>query len=152
MTTSQERFLSEILDSETIPIGRLVYLRERLRDHLYNIVIEEFLRQKKAKTINNKKLARKIGRRPDQVSRWLSAPSNWTLDTISDLLAGMGSELKLPEQGRESQFVAALSDRLKVAKPTERGLTQQVGVRRSLTGRTFPGREISRRQAPLGDA
>lgn len=38
------------------------------------------------------KLARRIGKTADVISRWLGAPSNMTIDTISDLLLGIGPE------------------------------------------------------------
>src|ERR1700682_1291738 len=94
MNTSRISFLSEIfegLKGKKIPQSRLVYLRARLRNRIYDLVVSEFLRQHGKKA----DLASRIGRDRAQITRWLSSPSNWTLDTISDLMAAMGTEPKL---------------------------------------------------------
>lgn len=104
MTTSQQDFLTEILDGPEIPLGKIAYFRARLRNRLYDLVVSEFLRQTSANNLSKADLARRIHRRPEQVTRWLSAPSNWTLDTLSDLLLAMGAE---PES-----LVSRLADRI----------------------------------------
>ena len=38
-------------------------------------------------------LARRLGKRPEQVTRWLAGPGNLKIDTLSDLLLAMGHEL-----------------------------------------------------------
>lgn len=86
MSTSRTTpFLSEILNDEPIPLGKLAYFRERYRDRLYELVVEEFLKQE-ASGVTRAEVARRIGRRPEQITRWLGAPGNWTLETVSDLL------------------------------------------------------------------
>ena len=37
-------------------------------------------------------LARRIGKRPEVINRLLGSPGNWRIDTISDLLVGIGAE------------------------------------------------------------
>jgi hypothetical protein len=92
MSTSQTPFLTEILEGEVIPLGKLAYFRERLRNRLHQLVIREFVRQEDIHRLTRAELARRIGRAPEQITRWLGAPGNWTLDTVSDLMLGMGTE------------------------------------------------------------
>jgi hypothetical protein len=92
MSTSQMQFLTEILEGEVIPLGKLAYFRERLRNRLHQLVIREFVRQEDINRLTRAELARRIGRAPEQITRWLGAPGNWTLDTVSDLMLGMGTE------------------------------------------------------------
>jgi len=78
-------FLSEILGGDQIPLEKLAYFRERFRDRLYEAVVSEFLKRE-ASGLTKADVARRIGRRPEQITRWLGAPGNWTLETVSDLL------------------------------------------------------------------
>jgi DNA-binding phage protein len=94
MTISRTTIFSEILSAERISDGALVYLRQRLRNRLHNLVLEEFIKRENAGTLTKADLARRIGKRPEQITRWLGVSGNWTLDTISDLLAAMGGELE----------------------------------------------------------
>jgi hypothetical protein len=84
--TSQTSFLSEISKGEPIPVGKLAYFRERFRDRLYELVVKEFLKKERSGQLTRADLARRIGRKPEQITRWLGAPGNWTLETVSDLL------------------------------------------------------------------
>jgi hypothetical protein len=92
MTTSQNPFLSEILNGQFIPASKRAYFQERLRNRIYSLLLEEFVHR----NLTQKTLANRIGKGPEQINRWLSSPGNWTIDTISDLLLGIsGSELAL---------------------------------------------------------
>lgn len=88
MATSLTPSLPDAGDAP-IPRSTLVFFRERLRTKLYQLVLKEFVRQERA-GMKRTELAKRLGRQPAQITRWLNAPSNWTLDTISDLLIGMG--------------------------------------------------------------
>ncbi len=104
MNTSRKPFLSEVLDGDRIPVGTLSYFRERFRDRLYDLVIEEFLKQSEKNDLTRADVARRIGRRPEQITRWFGAPGNWTLETVSDLLLAIARAepdvTLLPLEGR----------------------------------------------------
>jgi hypothetical protein len=94
MSTSQTQFMNEIQaghDGPPIPEAKRVYFQERLRNRFFEFLLNKFLEQQKH-GLTKAKLARRIGKTPDIVNRWLSAPSNLTLDTASDLLLGISAE------------------------------------------------------------
>jgi len=84
--------LSDIVGGDVIPPAKLAYFRQRLRNRLHRVVLSEFSRLASAEGLTKKSLAQRIGRKPEQITRWLTASGNWTLDTLSDLLLGMGTE------------------------------------------------------------
>lgn len=104
--TSRTSFLSEIASRDAIPIGKLVYFRERFRDRLYELVVTEFLKKERAGELTRADLARRIGRKPEQITRWLGAPGNWTIETVSDLLLAISkAELKFELASLENRAV-----------------------------------------------
>lgn len=95
-----------------INAGALAYMRERHRNHVYSLVLDEFERS----GINQATLAARLGKAPEIISRWLSGPGNWTLDTESDLLFAIsGAEPRcalgfpLSEQSATVQSVSSTS-------------------------------------------
>ncbi|SRR6266446_4012060 len=82
LTTSA---LSKPSDRDRIPAGVLEYLQTRNRMRLFTAVQQEFERS----GITQSDLAARMGKGSDRVCRLLSAPGNWTLDTVSDLLFAM---------------------------------------------------------------
>jgi hypothetical protein len=104
MTTSQTTsFLFEVAEGQPIPLHKLAYFRERQRNRAYDLIIGKFLELEKNGLLTRAELARRIGRAPEQVTRWIGTPGNWTLDTMSDLMLAMGAELafsELPLLGR----------------------------------------------------
>ncbi len=82
----------ERLEAERMSVATLEYFRERLRQRLWDLVLDEFRRRERNHQFTKASFARKIRRKPEQLTRWLSAPGNWTLETLSDLLLGMGVE------------------------------------------------------------
>ena len=103
-TSQKNSFLFEVLNSERIPLGTLSYFRERFRDRLYDLVVEEFVKQNAENNLTRAEVARRIGRRPEQITRWFGAPGNWTLETVSDLLLAIAKSEPdvrlLPLEGR----------------------------------------------------
>jgi hypothetical protein len=75
-----------------IPVAMLAYFRGRFGNKIHELVLAEFAAQEREGKTSRAELARKIRRKPEQITRWLGSPGNWTLDTLSDLLLGMGLE------------------------------------------------------------
>ena len=88
-------FWSKAKPGEAISAGKLAYFRQRLRNRLYQLVVKDFLEREQQHGFTRAELARRIGRKPEQLTRWLSAPGNWTLDTVSDLMIAMNGELDI---------------------------------------------------------
>lgn len=82
MTTSRTTGLSEPMGNAKISLGTLGYVRARNRQRVYDLVIREF----KKSGLTQAELARRLGKAPEVVSRLLSRPGNWELDTLSDVL------------------------------------------------------------------
>src|SRR5438552_2278882 len=78
------------LDESPIPERTLAYFRRRLRHELHELVVREFHRRAEQVGYTKRRLAERLDKRPEQITRWLGAPGNWRLDTVSDLLVGMG--------------------------------------------------------------
>lgn len=93
MPVYQTPISSETKDAgAAIPIGMLAYFRGRFSNNIHELVLAEFAAQERHGKTSRAELARKIRRKPEQITRWLGSPGNWTLDTLSDLLLGMGLE------------------------------------------------------------
>jgi len=92
MTTSQTPFLSETISAPRLGEPTLAYFRSRFRHRVHAFLLTEFLKRER-EGLTKADLARRLAKKPEQITRWLSAPANYELDTISDLLLGMGSEL-----------------------------------------------------------
>jgi hypothetical protein len=103
MTTSRTGFLSEILAGGKLSDATLGYFRERLRNRIHQFILRQF-QHGQQRGLTQADVARVLGRRPEQINRWLGTPGNWTLDTISDLMLAISkAELEFSEyplQGR----------------------------------------------------
>jgi hypothetical protein len=93
MTTSgQMEFLSEILEWKPVPEDTLIYFRERLRHRLHSAILDAFSQRARERNLKQKDLAARIHKSRVQINRWLGTASNLTLDSISDLMVGLGMD------------------------------------------------------------
>jgi hypothetical protein len=84
-------------NSEVKPISprELFYHRERLRNRVFDCVLKALAERVRLGQTNKATIAKRLGKDPAQVNRWLGGPSNWTIDTISDLMLSLEAELRL---------------------------------------------------------
>ncbi|MES2845607.1 MAG: helix-turn-helix transcriptional regulator [Pseudomonadota bacterium] len=85
MTTYQTLLTSEI-DAKNLPSFWLSYFREKLRGEINDHLLEAF----QESNLTKADIARKLNRRPEQITRWLSAPCNLETDTIADIALALG--------------------------------------------------------------
>jgi hypothetical protein len=77
-----------------VSVGRLAYFQTRLAGKFHQAMLEAFAQLEGKTKFPRKVLARRIGRSPEQITRWFSYPSNLTLSTASDVFIGMGYEIE----------------------------------------------------------
>jgi hypothetical protein len=96
MPTSQiPSILSELEAGLPIPLEKRAYFHARVLNGFYQYVLGKFLEEERAGRLTRAELARRIGRKPEVISRLLGAPGNWGLETATDLLIGIcGEELQ----------------------------------------------------------
>jgi plasmid maintenance system antidote protein VapI len=90
MTTYQEQF-QKAVEAEVIPTFWLAYFREAFRETINDRLLDLI----DSEEITRGAIARKIGRRPEQLTRWINSPANLEADTISDLALAFGCEPKI---------------------------------------------------------
>jgi hypothetical protein len=84
-------------DAEISPVIR-GYFHGLSQDEAHEVVLSIFLKEAQEHSINKAFLARRLGKSPEQITRWLGAPGNWTSETYTNLLIAMGYK---PKYGAE---------------------------------------------------
>lgn len=80
--------LSKPRTGEQIPIFNLGYVRARNKNRAHSLLLTMF----RDSGLKRSDLAAMLGKKPEQITRWLSGPGNLTLDTLSDLIFALKGE------------------------------------------------------------
>jgi DNA-binding phage protein len=110
MTTSPKMLLTDaIFSDEPLTAFQQAYFDERYRNRLHAEVLRLFENEAKRNGLTKANLARRLNKRPEQLTRWLSAPGNWTLETVSRLMLAMHHEpavgaIDLTNPSRSNQY------------------------------------------------
>ena len=105
----------------------LFYCRERLRNRIFDCVIKALADRAAMGGTTRASVAKRLGKDPAQVSRWFSGPSNWTIDTISDLMLALNAELIL--EHRLYEDLVAPNYRHPLADTAESASASHVAIR-----------------------
>jgi hypothetical protein len=138
MTTSQEEFLSEVLDSATIPNGAFVYFRADLLNRIHSLLLRAYHRRHAEEGLSQKDLAARIHRTTAVVNRHIAVAGNWELNTIADYFLGLRARLDVSltflEDLRKPQAMPAVDTQLNSPPNSQRpnrGAPKGIG---SMTG------------------
>src|SRR6266446_7694343 len=96
MNTYQPMSLATgLLSDDPLDPEHLGYLHARAQNKAHDCVLAVFADEAGARGINRAYIARRLRKRPEVVSRCLTAPGNWTLDTLGELLGSMGYDVDI---------------------------------------------------------
>jgi hypothetical protein len=96
MNTYQPTSLAkDLLSDEALHPEHLGYLHARAQNKAHDCVLGVFVEEAEERGINKAYIARRLGKRPEVVGRCLTAPGNWTLDTLAELLGSMGYDVEI---------------------------------------------------------
>jgi DNA-binding phage protein len=117
MTTYPKTLLIDAIYSDK-PLRpfQISYFAERYRNRLHAEILKLFNKVSKERGLTRADLARRLNKRPEQITRWLSAPGNCTQDTVSELMLAMGYEpsvgsTKLGETSDRSNYFHPVAER-----------------------------------------
>jgi hypothetical protein len=100
VTSSQPTRLQSELAEKSFSEANLAYLAARAQNRYHDYVLRRFLAAQEEEGLTKAELARRIGKRPELITRLLAAPGNWTFDTVARLLAGIAGEELIPHSER----------------------------------------------------
>ncbi len=92
--STKTSMICEIRNSIPLAPRHLGYFERKLRNDFHAAILKLF-RERAASGMTKADLARKLDKRPEQITRWLSAPGNWTFDTAAALALAMGSRFEI---------------------------------------------------------
>lgn len=95
----------------------MYYFRQRFKNRVFANLQSFFASECDRNGITKKDIALRLRKDPSQITRWLSSPSNLTIDTLSDLLFAMEAEANPPEivslrDRRQSNYMNPLMSKI----------------------------------------
>lgn len=82
-----------MIDNAPLSPGQLGFFAGRAQSKAHDLVLRLFIDlAKKDDDLTRRHLATRLRKKPEQITRWLASPGNWTLETLSHLLVAMGYE------------------------------------------------------------
>jgi hypothetical protein len=138
VTTSRTASVWTEFDASTqLQQRTLGYFRGRLGNKFYQLILEKFEERKKA-GFSKARLARRIHKAPEQITRLFNAPGNWTIDTVADILLGLGYEANVslvavgyPSYLQSSSGIELASDNSLYASDDAQGQSAQKPTKHS---------------------
>jgi len=122
MTISARDTIAAEVEGGNKSVGTRAYFQARLKNRLHDLVLRKFQEAERSQSLTRAELARRIGKRPEVLTRLLGAPGNWTLDTVSDLLLGIAEY----ELDATATSVAGKAVRNSGYEHLSKGLLQQI--------------------------
>jgi DNA-binding phage protein len=120
-------------DAAVSALARAAYDREYFR----NVILQELLLALELSGATKAELARRLNKRPEQITRWLSAPGNLEIDTVSNLLSAMGVNPCTIIRSRPSAMASGLAgdllSRLHVHPPISPAVASSAPAQPSLS-------------------
>ncbi len=86
--------MENTLKANQIPERDLQYYRQRLKNKVHSDIAGLFNDEAERRGLTKKDIADRLSKDPAQVTRWLTTPTNLTLDTLSDLFLAMDADLE----------------------------------------------------------
>jgi hypothetical protein len=90
ITSAIQDSQSEVTRDERLSVGQLAYFEAKLSGLVHQATLRVLKALERNKGFTKRAFAYRIRRKPEQITRWLSYPSNLTLGTMSAIFLGGG--------------------------------------------------------------
>ena len=131
----------------TVNERELQYSRQRQRNRVFTALVSFFARESENRGLSRKDVASALQRDPAQITRWLSQPSNLTLDTISDLLLSLGAEMDVRivkfDDRAKANFMHPLASRIRQISSDATNAPVLSGLERNSARATIANKKTS---------
>ena len=94
MTTSLKMSMNSVVDCSDVELSKaqLGYLSTRALHKAYDAMVAAYEELAESKGVTKAFVARRLGKKPEQITRWFGGPSNMTMETYAQIFAALGRE------------------------------------------------------------